>query len=163
MIDIIYCRLSYVFRCVLLLKTLILYIYRSRDTMQYNQQLYAIYSSNTFTNATKPHCRRWVLIPVWPTFWCPGLWCHTFATCGHFGVRRTIDNPQLHTKYICIHSLLNSQSLGVIKRPLSVLSRAGYNFRHHFCFMLRRCSFELLQFVRFEMHNKLRCWSELVL
>jgi hypothetical protein len=85
------------------------------------------------------------------------LWCHTFATCGHFGVRRTIDNPQLHTKYICIHSLLNSQSLGVIKRPLSVLSRAGYNFRHHFCFMLRRCSFELLQFVRFEMHNKLRC------
>jgi hypothetical protein len=37
-IDIMYCRLSYVFRGGLPLKTLVLYIYRSRDTMQYNQQ-----------------------------------------------------------------------------------------------------------------------------
>jgi hypothetical protein len=55
-IDIMYCKLPYVSRCVLSLKTLILYrilslktlilyIYRSRDTMQYNQQLYTIYSS----------------------------------------------------------------------------------------------------------------------
>jgi hypothetical protein len=44
-IDIMYCRLPYVFRGVLPLKTFVLYIYRPRDTMQYNQQLYAIYSS----------------------------------------------------------------------------------------------------------------------
>jgi hypothetical protein len=44
-IDIMYCRLPYVSRCVLPLKTLVLYIYRPRGTMQYNQQLYAIYSS----------------------------------------------------------------------------------------------------------------------
>jgi hypothetical protein len=43
--DIIYYRLPYVSRDALSLKTLVLYIYRSRDTMQYNQQLYAIYSS----------------------------------------------------------------------------------------------------------------------
>jgi hypothetical protein len=40
-----YCRLPYIFRGVLPLKTLILYIYRLRDIMQDNQQLYAIYSS----------------------------------------------------------------------------------------------------------------------
>jgi hypothetical protein len=44
-IDIIYCRLSYVSGGVLSLKTLVHYIYRSRGTMQYNQQLYVIYSS----------------------------------------------------------------------------------------------------------------------
>ncbi len=44
-IDIMYCRLSYVSRCALLLKILVLYIYRPRVTMQYNQQLYALYSS----------------------------------------------------------------------------------------------------------------------
>jgi hypothetical protein len=43
-IDIMYFRLPYVSRGVLPLKTLVLYIYRSRDTIQYNQQLYAIYS-----------------------------------------------------------------------------------------------------------------------
>jgi hypothetical protein len=37
-----YYRLPYVFGCLLLLKTLILYIYRLRDIMQYNQQLYVI-------------------------------------------------------------------------------------------------------------------------
>jgi hypothetical protein len=35
-IDIMYCRLSYVFGGALPLKTLVLYIYRSRGTMQYN-------------------------------------------------------------------------------------------------------------------------------
>jgi hypothetical protein len=35
-INIMYCTLSYVFRCVLPLKTLVLYIYWSRGTMQYN-------------------------------------------------------------------------------------------------------------------------------
>jgi hypothetical protein len=40
-----YCRLPYVSRGALPLKTLVLYIYRRRDTMQINQQLYAIYSS----------------------------------------------------------------------------------------------------------------------
>jgi hypothetical protein len=44
-IDIMYCRLPYVSRTVLPLKTLVLYIYRPRGRMQYNQQLYAIYSS----------------------------------------------------------------------------------------------------------------------
>jgi hypothetical protein len=39
-IDIMYYRLSYVSRGGLPLKTLILYIYRPRDTMQYNQQSY---------------------------------------------------------------------------------------------------------------------------
>jgi hypothetical protein len=39
-----YCILSYVSRDILPLKTLILYIYRSRAIMQYNQQLYTIYS-----------------------------------------------------------------------------------------------------------------------
>jgi hypothetical protein len=48
-IDIMYCRLPYVSRGVLPLKTLVLYIYRSRGTMQYNQQLYTIYSSYTST------------------------------------------------------------------------------------------------------------------
>jgi hypothetical protein len=43
--NIMYYRLPYVSRDVLSLKTLVLYIYRSRGTMQYNQQLYAIYSS----------------------------------------------------------------------------------------------------------------------
>jgi hypothetical protein len=37
MIDIMYCRLPYGSRCVLSLKTLVLYIYRSRGTIQYNQ------------------------------------------------------------------------------------------------------------------------------
>jgi hypothetical protein len=37
-IDIMYCRLPYVSRGALSLKTLVLYIYRSRGTMQYNQQ-----------------------------------------------------------------------------------------------------------------------------
>jgi hypothetical protein len=40
-----YCRLPYVFRGALPLKTLVLYIYRLTGTMQYNQKLYAIYSS----------------------------------------------------------------------------------------------------------------------
>jgi hypothetical protein len=44
-IDIMYCRLPYVSEGSLPLKTLVLYIYRSRDTMQYHQQLYTIYSS----------------------------------------------------------------------------------------------------------------------
>jgi hypothetical protein len=44
-IDIMYYRLPYVFGGALPLKTLVLYIYRPRDTMQYNQQLYGIYSS----------------------------------------------------------------------------------------------------------------------
>jgi hypothetical protein len=44
-IDIMYCRLPYVSRFILPLKTLVLYIYRLRGTMQYNQQLYIIYSS----------------------------------------------------------------------------------------------------------------------
>jgi hypothetical protein len=39
-IDIMYCRLSYVSRGVLPLKTLVLYIYQPRGTMQYNQQSY---------------------------------------------------------------------------------------------------------------------------
>jgi hypothetical protein len=37
-IDIMYYRLPYVSRSVLPLKTLVLYIYRTRGTMQYNQQ-----------------------------------------------------------------------------------------------------------------------------
>jgi uncharacterized membrane protein len=44
-IDIMYYRLSYVSRGVLPHKTLVLYIYRLRGTMQYSQQLYVIYSS----------------------------------------------------------------------------------------------------------------------
>jgi hypothetical protein len=44
-IDIMYSRLPYVFRGALPLKTLVFYIYRPRGTMQYNQQLYVIYSS----------------------------------------------------------------------------------------------------------------------
>jgi hypothetical protein len=44
-IDIMYCRLPYVSRSVLPLKTLVLYIYQARDTIQYNQQSYPIYSS----------------------------------------------------------------------------------------------------------------------
>jgi hypothetical protein len=36
-IDIMYYRLSYVSRGVLPLKTLVLYIYRPRDIIQYNQ------------------------------------------------------------------------------------------------------------------------------
>jgi hypothetical protein len=36
-IDIMYCRLPYVSRGALPLKTLVLYIYRPRGTMQYNQ------------------------------------------------------------------------------------------------------------------------------
>jgi hypothetical protein len=50
-IDIIYCKVSYIFKGVLPLETLILYIYRSRGTMQYNQQLYVIYSSNMIIRA----------------------------------------------------------------------------------------------------------------
>jgi hypothetical protein len=46
-IDIIYYRLPYISRGDLLLKTLLLYIYRLRAIMQYNQQLYPIYSSYT--------------------------------------------------------------------------------------------------------------------
>jgi hypothetical protein len=46
-INIMYCSLPYVSRAVLPLKTLVLYIYRLRGIMQYNQQLYAIYSSYT--------------------------------------------------------------------------------------------------------------------
>jgi hypothetical protein len=44
-IDIMYYILPYVFRGALPLNTLVLYIYRPRDTIQYNQQLYIIYSS----------------------------------------------------------------------------------------------------------------------
>jgi hypothetical protein len=44
-INIMYCRLPNVFGGTLLLKTSVLYIYRSRATMQYIPQLYAIYSS----------------------------------------------------------------------------------------------------------------------
>jgi hypothetical protein len=65
-IDIMYCILPYVSRCALPLKTLVLYIYRPRGTMQYNQstnnqQLYPIYSSYTedhrscFGGAEKHH------------------------------------------------------------------------------------------------------------
>jgi hypothetical protein len=43
-----YCRLSYVSRGALPLKTLVLYIYRPRGTMQYNQQSQPFYSSDTF-------------------------------------------------------------------------------------------------------------------
>jgi hypothetical protein len=50
-IDIMYCRLPYVSRGDLFLKTLVLCIYRPRGTMQYNQQLYAIYSSNMVIRA----------------------------------------------------------------------------------------------------------------
>jgi hypothetical protein len=35
--DIMYCRILYVFIGVLPFKTLVLYIYQSRGTMQYNQ------------------------------------------------------------------------------------------------------------------------------
>jgi hypothetical protein len=42
MIDIMYSRLLYA--SVLPLKTLVLYIYRPRGIMRYNQQLYSIYS-----------------------------------------------------------------------------------------------------------------------
>jgi hypothetical protein len=45
-----YCKLPYVFRGVLPLKTLVLYIYRPSGTVQYNQQLYAIYSSYMVSN-----------------------------------------------------------------------------------------------------------------
>jgi hypothetical protein len=48
-IDIMYCRLPYVSKGALPLRTLVLYIYWPRGTMQYNQQLYAIYSSYTYT------------------------------------------------------------------------------------------------------------------
>jgi hypothetical protein len=41
-IEIMYCRLLYVFGGVLLLKTLVLYIYRLRDTMQYNNYTQSI-------------------------------------------------------------------------------------------------------------------------
>jgi hypothetical protein len=44
-INIMYSKLSNIFRGVLPLKTLVLYIYRPRDIIQYNQQLYVIYSS----------------------------------------------------------------------------------------------------------------------
>jgi hypothetical protein len=37
MIDIMYCRLSYISRGTFPLKTLVLYIYRPRGTMQHNQ------------------------------------------------------------------------------------------------------------------------------
>jgi hypothetical protein len=50
-IDIMYCRLPYVSRGVFPLKTLVLYIYWPRGTMQYNQQLYTIYSSNMVIRA----------------------------------------------------------------------------------------------------------------
>jgi hypothetical protein len=45
--DIMYCRLPYVFRCALSLKTIVLYIYCLRGTIQYNKQsaIIAIYSS----------------------------------------------------------------------------------------------------------------------
>jgi hypothetical protein len=43
-IDIMYCRLPYVYGGVLPLKTLVLYIYRPRCTIQYNQQLYTMHS-----------------------------------------------------------------------------------------------------------------------
>jgi hypothetical protein len=53
-----YCRLSYVSRDGLPLKTVVLYIYRLRGTMQYNQQLYTIYSSNTiFQSCYNPNKR----------------------------------------------------------------------------------------------------------
>jgi hypothetical protein len=57
-IDIIYCTLPYVFRGVLPLKTLVLYIYRPRGTIQYNQQSYTIYSSyiNIFLGDNSTSC-----------------------------------------------------------------------------------------------------------
>jgi hypothetical protein len=55
-IDIMYCRLPYVSRSALPLRTLVLYIYRPRDTMQYNQQLYTIYSSYR-----EPPCVVWAV------------------------------------------------------------------------------------------------------
>jgi hypothetical protein len=50
-IDIIYYRLPYVSGGALTLKTLVIYIYQPRGTMQYNQQLYVIYSSNIVIGA----------------------------------------------------------------------------------------------------------------
>jgi hypothetical protein len=50
MIDIMYYTLPYVSGDVLSLKTLVLCIYRPRDTIQYNRQLYTIYSFNTTSN-----------------------------------------------------------------------------------------------------------------
>jgi hypothetical protein len=47
-IDIMYYKLPYISGDTLPLKTLVLYIYWSRDTMQYNQQLYAIYYCKSF-------------------------------------------------------------------------------------------------------------------
>jgi hypothetical protein len=58
-IDIMYCKLPYVSRCVLSLKTLILYIYWSRGRMQYNQQLYTIYSSYMIIRAYFFRFRFW--------------------------------------------------------------------------------------------------------
>jgi hypothetical protein len=40
-----YYKLLYVFKVDLFLNIFILYVYRSKDIMQYNQQLYAIYFS----------------------------------------------------------------------------------------------------------------------
>jgi hypothetical protein len=53
-IDIMYYILLYVSRGALPLKTFILYIYRPRGTMQYNQQLYLIYSSYSHQSGMQP-------------------------------------------------------------------------------------------------------------
>jgi hypothetical protein len=57
-----YCRLTYVSRGVLPLKTLILYIYRPRGTIQYNQQLYVIYSSYRMYWLLEQHLEYHLLI-----------------------------------------------------------------------------------------------------
>jgi hypothetical protein len=69
-----YCRLPYVSKGALPLKTLVLYIYRPRGTMQYNQQLYAIYSFYThdipshfvigLLQVNKNHMRVFLLLPT---------------------------------------------------------------------------------------------------
>jgi hypothetical protein len=45
-INIMYCRLAYVSGGALSFKTFVLYIYRPRGTIQYNQQLYVVHSFN---------------------------------------------------------------------------------------------------------------------
>jgi hypothetical protein len=68
-IDIMYYRLSYIFRCVFPLKTLILYIYWSRGIIQYNQQLYATgdtwWPRRHMVALKLPYAGRRVLEPRW--------------------------------------------------------------------------------------------------
>jgi hypothetical protein len=55
-----YRRLPYVSGGALPFKTLVLYIYRSRGTMQYKQLLYAIYSSNNIALETVNSVTCWL-------------------------------------------------------------------------------------------------------